>query len=405
MKLTPQEGRRLAVYSQGLGVKWALPVGKEGAALLVSKLGYVQIDTISVVERAHHHTMWCRQSDYTPGMLEELHLTDKRIFEYWAPSASYLPMPCYRWFLPSMRAYAARPDVHSWRHENQELVRAVLTRIREEGPLGSADFSAPEGFKRSGWWNWKPAKVALELLYSSGEIMVAGRKGFQRVYDLPSRVIPDGMVTEEPSTEEWALHVARTSLRALGTATRREILERVRPKSGKGAVAVALDRLIESGEAIPTYVGDTNSKEPGFSWTEALEASPWNLDEKRTIHILSPFDNLMSQRERVKRLFGFDYKLESYVPADKRRYGYLSLPILWGSDLVGRLVPKVDRKTGTLTVSSIEIEADVEDLESFQQALAEHLLRLASFNQCNAVAVSDMSVSGRKVSLPGLPHK
>ena len=404
MRLTLQEARRLAVYSQGLSIKWDLPAGKEGAALLVEKLGYVQIDTISVVERAHHHTMWCRQYDYTPGMLEELHLTDRRLFEYWAPSVSYLPMSCYRWYLPAMRAYAARPEVRKWRDQNHELVQAVLTRIRGEGPLSSADFSAPEGFKRTGWWNWKPAKVALEMLYSSGELMVAGRKGFQRVYDLPSRVIPDGIVTEEPSTEEWALHVARTSLRALGTAARKEILERVRPKSGKGAVAMALDRLIESGEATPTWVGDANSKEPGFSWTEALDASPCNLDENRAIHILSPFDNLMSQRERVKRLFGFDYKLESYLPADKRRYGYLSLPILWGPDLVGRLTPKIDRKTGMLIASGIEIESDLQDLDSFLDALSEHLLRFATFNRCETVAVGNVSVSGRKVSLTGLPQ-
>jgi hypothetical protein len=401
VRLTLQEARRLAVYSQGLSVKWGLPAGKEGAAALVEKLGYVQIDTISVVERAHHHTMWCRQDDYAPGMLEELHLTDRRLFEYWAPSVSYLPMSYYRWYLPAMRAYAAKPEVCSWREQNDELVQTVLARTREEGPLSSADFPAPEGFKRTGWWNWKPAKMALEVLYSSGELMVAGRKGFQRVYDLPSRVIPEEVVTNDPSPEEWALHVASTSLRGLGTATRKEILDRVRPRSSKGAVALALNHLVESGEATSTCVDDTNSKEPGFSWTEALDASLEDSDDNRTVHILSPFDNLMSQRERVKRLFGFDYKLESYLPADKRRYGYLSLPILWGPDLVGRLTPKIDRKTAALTVSSVDIESDLHDLDLFLHALSEKLLRFATFNRCETVTVGSVSVSGRTISMPG----
>lgn len=401
MRLSLQEARRLAVNSQGLSVKRDLPAGKEGAAALVERLGYVQIDTIAVVERAHHHTMWCRQDDYTPGMLEELHLTDKTLFEYWAPSASYLPMSHYRWYLPAMRAYAANPEVCSWRDQNHDLVQTVLARVQEEGPLGSADFPAPEGFRRAGWWNWKPAKVALEVLYSSGELMVCGRKGFQRAYDLPSRVIPEGVATEEPSTEEWALHVARTNLRGLGTATRKEILERVRPKTGRAAVTQALEQLVESGEATSTYVEEGNSKEPGYSWTEALDASPRGLDDSRTAHILSPFDNLMSQRERVKRLFGFHYRLECYLPADKRQHGYLSLPILWGSDLVGLITPKVDRKTGTLTVNSIEIESDLPDLDLFLHAFGERLRQFARFNRCETVIIGSVSVPGRTITLPG----
>lgn len=405
VKLSLQEARRLAVSSQGLSARWDLPPGKQGSATLVERLGYVQIDTISVVERAHHHTMWCRQDDYTPGMLDELHVTDRRLFEYWAPSASYLPMSHYRWYLPAMRAYSADPEVRSWREQNHDLVQSVLTRIQAEGPLGSADFPAPEGFRRAGWWNWKPAKVALEVLYSSGDLMVCGRKGFQRVYDLLSRAIPEWVVTEEPSTEEWALHVARTSLWALGIATRKEILERVRPKGGREAVGLALQHLIESGEATPTYVEGDTSKEPGYSWTQALDTLAGDPDDSRAVHILSPFDNLMGQRERVKRLFRFDYRLESYLPADKRRHGYLSLPILWGSELVGLMTPKVDRKGGILTVSAIEIESDLPDLDVLLHAFGERLRRFARFNGCEAVIVGSASVSGRAVTLPGFAQE
>ena len=170
--------RKLAIGCQGLDAPWKLPKGKEGVAQVIERLGYVQIDTIAVVQRAHHHTLWSRRWDYTPQMLHELQAQDRRVFEWWGHAASYLPMCDYRYYLPRMRAFAERQKTRDWLGQNAQLVGDVVDRIRDEGPLGSSDFSAPEG-KRGSWWDWKPAKRALETLFNTGEMMVTERRNFQ----------------------------------------------------------------------------------------------------------------------------------------------------------------------------------------------------------------------------------
>ena len=161
MKISISTARKLAIRCQGLDAPWKLPKGKEGIAQVVECLGYVQIDTISVVQRAHHHTLWARRSDYTPQMLHELQAQDRRVFEWWGHAASYLPMRDYRYYLPRMRAFAESQKTRDWLGQNTQLVRDVVDRIRDEGPLGSSDFSAPEG-QRGSWWDWKPAKKAIQ---------------------------------------------------------------------------------------------------------------------------------------------------------------------------------------------------------------------------------------------------
>ena len=164
MKLSLSRARRLAIHAQGLDGRWRLPKGKEGAAQAIERLGYVQIDTIAVVERAHHHTIWARCPDHTRADLHELLATDRRVFEYWANAASYVPMSDYRYYVPRMRAAANRR--HAWylSAEGREIREHVVERIRNEGPLGSIDFKAPEGRKRGSWWDWKPPKQAMEML-------------------------------------------------------------------------------------------------------------------------------------------------------------------------------------------------------------------------------------------------
>jgi uncharacterized protein YcaQ len=179
--------RQLILHSQFMDDESHLPAGKEGAAQVIERLGYVQIDTISRVERAHHHTVWSRVPTYQPAMMAELQAKEQRIFEYWGHEASYLPMQDYRFYLPRMRSF--KDPGNGWHRNLLEkygnLTPQILERIRQEGPLSSKDFERPVGTKQEGWWDWKPAKTALELLFWQGKLMVAERRGFQRVYGHP----------------------------------------------------------------------------------------------------------------------------------------------------------------------------------------------------------------------------
>ncbi|MBA7698532.1 hypothetical protein ES703_107210 [subsurface metagenome] len=192
-KISSALARRLPLHSQLLDGRTKLPKGKEGIAQAIEKLGYVQIDTIAVINRAHHHTLWTRRPDYSPAMLDELQAKDRRVFEYWGHAASYLPMKDYRYYIPRMRAFPWGDGWIKRMHErHKDVMKDVLERITKEGPLGSADFKAPDGKKRGAWWDWKPAKTALELLMWRGDLMVTERRNFQRIYDLTERVLPGG---------------------------------------------------------------------------------------------------------------------------------------------------------------------------------------------------------------------
>jgi uncharacterized protein YcaQ len=363
---------------------WGLPAGKEGAARCVERLGYVQIDTISVVERAHHHTLWSRQPDYDPDMLHELQGSDRRVFEYWCHGASYLPIDDYRYYLPRMRAYTDSERVREWLNANGKLAEHVVDRIRREGPLTSADFSAPEGRKRGSWWDWKPAKQALETLFSTGELMVAERKNFQRVYDLTERVLPASVRTAMPSSEELADFAVQRAVSSHGIVSAGQ--------SGWGrlvdgaAILGALEDFVRSGEIIPVRVVGLDVQ-PQYAWTEALEAALKTRRRLREVRILSPFDSLVIDRRRLRALFEFDCKLECYFPAPKRRYGYFCLPLLWGDRFVGRIDPKADRKRKALLLRSVLFEPEFSHYDVLLPRLAAALRSFAAFNGCEEVVV------------------
>jgi uncharacterized protein YcaQ len=345
VKISTSTARRLAVRPQGLDGGWRLPKGKEGAAQAVERLGYVQIDTIAVVERAHHHVLWTRRSDYTPQMLHDLQAKDRRVFETWTHAAAYAPMSDYRYHLPMMRARAGR--LGRWMKQNARVMEAALDRIRAEGPLGSADFEAIG--RRGPWWGWKPAKVALEMLLLTGELMVTERRNFHRIYDLTERVLPAGTDRSEPAPEELARFAVRRLLGGLGVASLHEVqwdLRESRRESRK-AVSGAIREMADAGEVTPVEVEGLEG-EGYYALTESLAAA--SRRGRTQVHLLSPFDNLVIWRRRLKKLFGFDYTIECYVTAPKRRYGYFCLPVLWGDRFVGRLDPKADRKGKTFIV-------------------------------------------------------
>lgn len=355
--------------------------GEAGALRALRRLGYVQIDSINVVERAHHHALWSRVTDYRPGILERLQRR-RKVFEYWAHAMCYLPMEDYRFYRRHMEEFPAKSKWYQANHRKYgKLAGEVLARVRCEGPLTTGDFKGPK-VKRGGWWDWKPAKTALEMLFYRGDLMVAGRRGFQRVYDLTERVLPEAINTSIPAEGEAKRFFVRRALSALGLATEADIDKyitiggklggKLLEMAGGGEVA----EIAVQGLAKPYFMLGDLAKE--------LMAKEGRDDKAR---LLSPFDNAVILRQRARELFGMDFAMECYLPQAKRKYGYFSLPILWRSRLVGRLDPKAVREAGTLVVRSLHLEKTIKEA-SFYRELGAELERYAEFNGCGRVAMA-----------------
>jgi uncharacterized protein len=379
--------RRILLRSQGLDGGWNLPPGLEGAAETVARLGYVQIDTITVIERAHHHVLWTRHPGYTPSMLDELLSRDRRVFEYWTHAAAYIPIRDYRYYLSTMRAFAQRPKTRAWLKANRPLVRRVLDRIRAEGPLRAADFATLKE-KRGDWWDWTPTKVALEILFLTGKLMIGERRNFQRVYDLTERVLPPEVDASRPRPREIARFVVGRALDAQGIVTVKEAgwwLE------DRERVAAALEELVDDGEAVPVRI------EGGDGATHFVRPAALDAIERPapdSVRLLSPFDNSVIDRARVLRLFGFEYRIECYTPPAKRRFGYFTLPILWGDRLVGRLDPKTDRRKGIFIVRNLVLEPDFRETDALASPLAAAIRRFAAFQSCDDVGIERVEPAG-----------
>ena len=380
MKITIERARELAIACQGLDGSWQLAQGRDGAAQVVERLGYVQIDTIAVVQRAHHHILWARHAGYEPEMIWELQ-RERRVFEYWASQASFVPMADYRYYLPAMRRWAKRWRRGHWLGENTQVIEHVLARIREEGALAASDFQAPEGFQRGAWWNWKPAKRALEELFGMGVLMVSERRGFQRVYDLAERVVPPDTDTRMPTDDEVRAFKLRRLLRNHGVFA----LTGMFVRKARQDYERLIDPMVKSGEVQPVEIADWDDV-PRYGLTEILEGEVASSD-RPALHILSPFDPLATDRDRLERLYGFQYRLECYVPAAKRQSGYFSLPILQGTRFVGRVDCKADRKLKRLIVRNLVMEPDAEISPELVAALAARLGDFACFNVCDQIAV------------------
>ncbi|MEM9743098.1 MAG: crosslink repair DNA glycosylase YcaQ family protein [Pseudomonadota bacterium] len=357
--------RRLALKRQGLTVTAPFGRGKRATTRAINHLGYVQIDTISVVQRAHHHVLTSRNSDHREAYLDAA-MAARDLFEYWFHAAAYLPMAHYRFALPRMlRARATRHPKRS--RSEQRTERDVRARIAAEGPLAARDFDGSGG--GGGWWDWKPTKVALERMFYEGELMVAGRAGFQKRFDLPERVLPAGLDTRPPSPAEEAAHLIDQALRTMGYATVAEASYLRRSAPLRRAVERELCERSELGALIPLRFADGRAL-----WVDAEGYEGRRSTLHAEAHVLSPFDNLVIQRRRLSDLFDFDYQLECYVPAARRQHGYYVLPILNGERFVARLDAKLDRKTRSLNCKRLSFEpaANRTDEAAVAQALARY---------------------------------
>lgn len=348
--------------------------GIAGVLKVLERLGYVQIDTISVVERAHDHTVWTRASGFEHRHFNTL-IKRGDAFEYWFHAASYLPMRDFRFSLPRKNAIRAR---EGYRGHDPKLVSHVLDRIRAEGPLFARDFESPPRNSR-GWWDWKPAKRALETLYMQGDLMVAARHGFAKLYDLTENVLPADVPLTQPTTFELAEHLIERALQAHGFATPQLITHLRSGTPLRSAIAGILDARVHAGQLVRFDVGP-----------RTCFADPATLDRigrpAPAVRILSPFDNSVIHRERGQSVFDFDYTLECYLPQPKRRWGYFSLPILYRDSFVGRMDCKAHRDTDRFEIKALFIESDLDD--AFAAAFRSGVAEYAAFAGCPDVHVT-----------------
>lgn len=394
MKTPSGSLRPLALKQQGLGPSPEFGHGAAGALRAIEHLGYVQIDTLAVIERAHHHVLWTRVPGYAPDHLNTL-LREGRVFEHWFHAASCLPMRDYRYSLPLMASVREGRTWHAGRAD-AAVMRRLLDRVRVDGPLTPRSLGQPSGEKgvKDGWWNAGPVKHALDRLFMQGDLMVRERQGMEKVYDLAERVLPSGLDLRMPTLDETARYLLDTTVRAHGVVTWAQLLHLKTGQGIRDAMRRAVDERLADRSLVRLAPEDAALPEV-YADAEALatidSAAP---SARRVVRLLSPFDNVVIHRERLLGLFGLDYRLECYTPAAKRVYGYFCLPILFGDRFVGRVDCKAHRRERRFELLSVHVEAALPDLDEFRAAFAEALVALAGFCGCDRVDIGSASGAG-----------
>jgi uncharacterized protein YcaQ len=373
------ELRRRLVSVQGYAPRFRRGRPAEVVAT-VQRLACVQLDSISTVERSHRLALSSRVGSYPPGTVSRL-LGTQRLFEYWAHEACLLPIDDYPWHRWRMQEFQG----HAWRtrilEEDPGLVERVLEEVRQRGPLASRDFDGVgPGRPGGGMWNWKPAKRALEALFATGDLAVAGRDGFQRVYALPEQVIPDDLLGRPmPSRDQFVRWATVRGVTARGALTDRAVAEMWRLQQGVAGIRSHADALVAEGvlERVAVEGGGPTVLIPAGS--EPGEPAPPVL--------LSPFDNLLWDRALLLQAFGFRHVIEVYKREHERVYGYYVLPLLWRDRLAGRADLKYDRPAATLRLKVFHPEPGIRDSGALRAALERATLRLA---RCIGAATVEM---------------
>jgi uncharacterized protein len=389
--LSLAEARYIALVAQRLEPGVRRGDGQPTKAELlatIDQIGCVQLDSISVVSRAHETSIWSRLGSFDTAALAELHFPDAALIEYWAHAASLMPVAAFPFLRRNMEAVAdpGRTRWGRWAAENRALIDSVLATIDRDGPVSTRAFERPAGVERTpwAWYGGKPAKQALDYLWIAGELVVLRRAGFERIYDLTDRALPFARAGALPSTEEQDHYFTSCSLRALGVATAPWVADYFHGMFGRYVAlpetTVHLDNLVAAGAAVRVSIAGQS----GAAWLDArhipaLEAMRAGTARPTNVTLLSPFDNLMWRRVRALALFGMDYRLESYTPEAKRQFGYYSLPILMRGELVGRLDARYRRKERLLAVQSIHLEPGVRFSEDRARRLARALKDFAGF--------------------------
>ncbi len=373
-RLSAPEARRLALASQGFAEP--RPDGEPGGwdlRRVLKRVGLLQIDSVNVLERAHYLPAFSRLGPYSHEALDRLsQRAPRRLFEYWGHEASLIPVeyqPLLRWRM-ERAAHDAWGGMRKVASERPELVAEVLEQVRDRGPVAASELTAERPRRSGPWWDWSDSKRALEWLFWSGRVTAARRRRFERLYDLPERVLPAKVLAAPtPAPDEAQRELLRIAARSLGVAAERDLRDYFRLSAAEAKPRLA--ELVEAGDLVEVEV-EGWGRTRGYLWPGAR--IPRRVEATA---LLGPFDSLIWERNRVERIFGFAFRLEIYVPAPKRRHGYYVLPFLLGDRLVARVDLKADRAAGVLRLNALHLEpgAPAETTE----ALEAELRRLAGW--------------------------
>lgn len=396
--ISNRDARHLILDLQGLTAKRTAKQSDADLLALIQQMGYVQLDSIATVERAHHMILFSRNVNYKQEALRRLIEEDRHLFENWVHDAAIIPtdfFPYWQRSFISMRKARQRPG---WKarlgKQPNKAINHVRDRLEAEGPLMSRDFKDKKK-TNAAWWGWGPSKTALEYLWRTGEAAVTARQGFQKVYDLTHRVIPEehhsADAPDNAATIDWFCHQA---IDRLGVATPREIAafwEHVSTDDAKKWVTRELGNSL-----VPVEI---SCAQGGVKEAVARPDITSRLEESRPLgnglRLISPFDPIIRDRDRCQRIFDFNYRIEIFVPAAKRQYGYYVFPILEGARFTGRIDLKAERKEGVLKVLGLWWEPGVKVTPKRMDALAKELTRLARFSGCERADLDALQRLGK----------
>ncbi len=392
-RLGNQEARRLFMDRHALLEQPAGPAKGADLLALIHRLGFVQLDSINTVARAHDMILYSRRPGYRAKNLKRLYERDRKLFEHWTHDAAVIPMAFYNhWHLRFQRdTELLRKRWRNWRRDGFEArFETVLNHVRDHGPVSSSDVGKDERKGSGGWWDWHPSKTALEYLWRSGALTVVGRDGFQKRYDLTERVIEEhlrpGTSCNEAATINWLCSAA---LDRLGFATSGELAAFWDTASPAEAMAWCAKQL-RRGELEEIEVEQTDGQlRKVFARPGTVEAATELGPAPGRMRVLSPFDPALRDRKRAERLFGFHYRIEVFTPAAKRRYGYYVFPLMEGARLAGRIDMKADRNADLLRVTAVWPEQDIKWTAARTRRLEAELDRVARFAGVGRVRFAD----------------
>ncbi|MFX1565361.1 MAG: winged helix-turn-helix domain-containing protein [Promethearchaeota archaeon] len=380
----------------------------------IQEIAAVQIDSISVVTRSHHLTLRNRVRNYQPDKLWKA-LRERQVFETWAHACCVVNIEDYPYYW--YRTQRDPSTFHAWYrnlfNKHKDLMDFVEARIRDEGPLSSRDFEDPSGKKRGGFWDWKPAKVALDLLWNTGRIAVRERMNFQRIYDLTERVIPSKYYDQKVDQDQVWRFFLEKCLDCLVASTPKQLLEYIslenyaldyrtkkKPRNRTKIMEHLLDQFEREDKV--TRIEIPKTKHNYYVLTCQLPFLHQVQDRRHSssrVWFISPFDNIVWDRRRVQELFGMNIRLEAYTPPAKREFGYYVMPILWQHHLIGRIDPKADRDTSTLIFRNIELTLPRKHISDVIQPIQEEIERFKEFHHLENLRIEQAKPASLKKQL------